>query len=873
MSVQISSGSPFVSPLLYKTASMEAINTAEKQDRFLAPAELNELITYLKLGPKRLDIARTLSLNANTIISKAADRIFVGGSPLSYLERPQAAVTVTPEQASATSIQTNSSVNSGNFFQNLFNSSAAAPAGFRPINVVRYGPMRMRKSMRDLDWFLRYLTYAIVAGDPNILVVNIQGLRELIENACSTAATIVALREMRNTAIAFFEEDQDGEEIVREYFNTLIKEFEAPAPSDKIRRRASSDLQGLRLPQIYVKAGQQALRFTMKPNLSLSEKRATIKACYRQVFERDIQKAYNLTISTLESQVTNGRLSVKEFIRALGKSYLYRQDFHDRFVNSRVVELAFRHFLGRGISSLEEFQKYFSIISNNGLAGLVDSLINSSEYADYFGEETVPYLRALGEEPQECRNWGGQISLFNYSAPFRKVPQFITLFSDYKQPLPEQHPYGEGNDPLPIQFGAIFDKEKKNPKSRPALFNKDTRRILIYKGAGINNQLGNPSARAKQAPSMTPRILRYDDSTVSTNAIIQASYIRVFGRDIYTEEKLLLKPLENELERNSINVKEFIRQLAKSEAFRSLYWSSLYVCKAVEYIHIRILGRPTYGRKEINQYFDIAYKEGFYSLIDAMIDSQEYAECYGDSVVPYERYTTANGVAKRTFRSSIIKFDSNRLSAAKVDRFVELGEVKSTRSNRNIQNRISQGVSSKRNQKVIFKVRDYKDQLELQNALKATYRQIFERDIAPYITGDEFTKLETNFMNGEHSVRSLVKIVGTSELYRKEFYTPYPNTQVIEFATKHFLGRAPKNQAEIRYYNQILARDGILELVSTMIDSQEYRAIFGDNIVPYRRFPTLPAANFPNTERLYNRQTKQESKIVVPSFAPTRGNQ
>jgi phycobilisome core-membrane linker protein len=64
-------------------------------------------------------------------------------------------------------------------------------------------------------------------------------------------------------------------------------------------------------------------------------------------------------------------------------------------------------------------QEYFAIVSEGGLAALVDALVDSKEYADYFGEETVPYLRGLGQEAQECRNWGPQFDLFNYSAPFR----------------------------------------------------------------------------------------------------------------------------------------------------------------------------------------------------------------------------------------------------------------------------------------------------------------------------------------------------------------------------------------------------------------------------------------------------------------------
>ena len=110
--------------------------------------------------------------------------------------------------------------------------------------------------------------------------------------------------------------------------------------------------------------------------------------------------------------------------------------------------------------------------------------------------------------------------------------------------------------------------------------------------------------------------------------------------------------------------------------------------------------------------------------------------------------------------------------------------------------------------------------------------------------------------------------MGSTSLYIKEFYTPYPNTKVIELGTKHFLGRAPRNQAEIRQYNQILATDGLKGFINAMVNSVEYAQLFGEDTVPYRRYPTLPAANFPNTERLYNQLTKQNDELVVPSFEP-----
>nr|YP_010903681.1 phycobilisome linker polypeptide [Hypnea wynnei]WCH56533.1 phycobilisome linker polypeptide [Hypnea wynnei] len=883
MSVKASGGSPVARPQLYRTASISTISQAEQQDRFLQLGELNELVAFLNSGNKRLEVADLLSKNANILVAKAADKIFVGGSAISYLERPQASFLSDDSSSDITTIQNLSGDTQANVFQgvaSVFSTNDSLPPGFKPINVVRYGSTRMKKSLRDLDWFLRYLTYAIVAGDPNILSVNIRGLRELIDNACSSAAATVALREMRKNALNIFINDIYGQELVKQYFDIVIKEFDAPSLTDKVRKRTFGYLQGLRLPQIYAKAGSLKQKFVMKTSLSIEEKNNVIRASYRQIFQRDISKAYSLSFTDLESQVKNGQLSVKEFIRLLGKSKVYRQQFFNPFVNSRTVELAFRHFLGRGLSSLEEFQQYFSILSTRGLDGLIDALVNSSEYTDYFGEETVPYLRNLGEEAQESRNWGAQIELFNYSTPFRKIPQFLTLFSNYKQSLPDQHPYGLSNDPLYIQFGAIFPKNLVNLRKNSAPFGKDTRRILVRRGPGIYNQIGNPSLRAKFTGSLGPKIFQLNvvsevsDNITNLDQVIRATYLRVFGRLVYQEEQLLIKRFENQLRDNQISIKNFVRQLAKSSIFRSLYWQPLYICKAIEYIHNRLIGRPTYGRQEINQYFNIVYQRGYYEFIDAIIDSDEYIESFGDNIVPYERYNTPYTVSARNLRPSNQQFQMNlSVKSDYANNFLDLGLVSEKRSMNSVRQRISQGVSAKRDQRVIFAIDKSTEVTKQKQVLRAIYRQIFERDLNSFTIGDEFYNLEKAFISNQITVQEFIEQLGTSALYRKEFYQPFPNTKVIELGTKHFLGRAPNNQAEIRYYNQILASQGLNYFISVLVNSIEYKSIFGSNVVPYRRFPTLPAANFPNTEKLYNTLTKQNQSIVVPSFKAIVGNQ
>nr|QVY57873.1 phycobilisome core-membrane linker polypeptide [Betaphycus gelatinus] len=890
MSVKASAGSPLARPQLYRTASMSTIAQAEQQDRFLQLGELNELVAFLNSGNKRLEIAELLSKNANILVAKAADKIFVGGSAISYLERPQASFLVDSLPTDMSSIENLSGDTQNNVLQgvaSVFSNNDSLPPGFKPINIVRYGSTRMKKSLRDLDWFLRYLTYAIVAGDPNILSVNIRGLRELIDNACSSAAASVALREMRRVALTIFREDIESQSLVEQYFNIVIQEFDAASLTDKLRKRTSNDLQGLRLPQIYSKAGIRRQKFVMKTSLSADEKNSIIRACYRQVFERDICKAYSLSFSDLESKVKNGQLSIKEFIRFLGKSNIYRKQFLEPFVNSRSLELAFRHFLGRGPSSLEEFQKYFSLLSTKGLNGLIDSLINSTEYADYFAEETVPYLRDLGEEAQESRNWGAQIDLLNYSAVFRKIPQFVTLFNDYKNNLPDQHPYGLSNDPLSIQFGAIFPKNRINLRKNAAPFGKDTRRILVRRGPGIYNQISSPALRSQLAGSLGPKVFKFSifdkqsnniESQAQLEQVVKAVYLRVFGRFVYQEEQLIVRKFENQLRDGQISVKNFVRQLAKSSIFRSLYWQPFYICKAIEYIHNRLLGRPTYGRQDINQYFDIIYKSGYYQFIDAIIDSDEYTESFGDNIVPYERYITPYAVSARNMRlatvtTTIQLSQKKSINISNSNDFINLNRISEKCSLNNIQQRIRQGVSSKREQNVIFRIdRDTNIESKRQ-IIRAIYRQIFERDLNSFTIGDEFYNLEKALIADEVTVQQFVEKLGLSNLYVKEFYQPYSNTKVIELGTKHFLGRAPNNQAEIRYYNQILASKGLSYFIYSLVNSSEYKCVFGSYTVPYRRFPTLPAANFPNTEKLYNILTKQNRAVIVPSFKPVIGNQ
>jgi len=674
MTVTASSGSPRVSPQRYDTLPLSSVRQAEQQDRFPDRGELDNLITFFQSGSLRVEAAKRLSANATAIVAKAANRIFAGGTPLSYLDLPetgggsQGETPLAADQAAfAQSVQTftGTAAARGNVFSRLLEGAGGdadvrvvLPTGFSPISVARYGNERMRKSLRDMAWFLRYVGYAVVAGDPSILAVNTRGLRDVLEKACSLTATNVALQEMRAASAALFKDEPQARQLVIDCFNVLLQELAVAMPSTR-QRLGSPVNQGLQLPATYALAAESRQRFNMKPGMSGAQKAEVVRAAYRQVFERDIAKAYSQMPCPVEAtQVRQGEISMREFIRALGRSKEYRNQFYARFSNSRAVELAFRHFLGRGISSREEFTDYFDIVSEQGLPGLVDCLVNSMEYARVFGEETVPYLRDLGEEAQESAGWGSNRKLFRFSAPFEGAPQYVTLYAGYRQAFPDQHAYGGGNDPLGLTYGAIFPSGTANVATRPAPARYDSRRILIGNGMTLPGQMDSSQFRQAKPRRVGPKVVRLQqiatggnsqprrggqpsirNTEASTQAVIRAVYTQILGNAGYAVERNTVEEIK--LENGDISLREFVRQVARSDAFRRRYWSGLYITKAIEVMHRRILGRPTFGRWEIDAYFDTAARSGFYGVVDALVNSREYNESFGEDTVPFERFITA----------------------------------------------------------------------------------------------------------------------------------------------------------------------------------------------------------------------------------------
>lgn len=121
---------------------------------------------------------------------------------------------------------------------------------------------------------------------------------------------------------------------------------------------------------------------------------------------------------------------------------------------------------------------------------------------------------------------------------------------------------------------------------------------------------------------------------------------------------------------------------------------------------------------------------------------------------------------------------------------------------------------------------------ERQAALYQIYAQVLERQ--PYaFERKQLAKAEKDFLRDKIGVKRFLKALGHSEVYLNEFYYNSSNLKFLELCFKHFIGRAPRNHEEMQEYCNILMRDGVQELITRMIDSEEYRKHFGCFTVPH----------------------------------------
>lgn len=147
----------------------------------------------------------------------------------------------------------------------------------------------------------------------------------------------------------------------------------------------------------------ETIIYSTDNQFSASDMGNLINAAYRQVFFHAFKWDREIA---LESQLRNRQITVRDFIRGLLLSNTFLDSFYSKNSNYRFVEHCIQKVLGRKVYSNAEKIAWSAVVMTKGVKGFVDELLNSDEYIENFGDNTVPYhrrrilpSRAIGETP------------------------------------------------------------------------------------------------------------------------------------------------------------------------------------------------------------------------------------------------------------------------------------------------------------------------------------------------------------------------------------------------------------------------------------------------------------------------------------------
>lgn len=396
------------------------------------------------------------------------------------------------------------------------------------------------------------------------------------------------------------------------------------------------------------------------PEHSEADVEVVIRAVYRQVLgNAHVMESERLT--TLESQLRQGDISVREFVRGVAKSGLYRSRFFENSPRYRAIELNFKHLLGRAPESYDEMTHHSHRLDDGGYDAEIDSYLDSDEYSQAFGDDIVPYYR--GHKTQTGKRMVG----------------FAHLLTLFRGASSSDNAVGSGvRSRLGIPIMTDTPKPVVVPSGLSPTWNPPTdTNALLSQVLGLKQQPIVPSA-PRQTPmskeggatqtTASERQKQYQGYQAFENApvelcpgasdaeceiVIRAIYRQVLGNAYVMESERLTVP-ESQLKRGEISVREFVRWVAKSELYQSRFVDTCYRYRSIELNFKHLLGRAPDNFDEMKYHSAVLDQEGFEADIDTYLDSDEYQQVFGEMIVPYYRgYKTQPGQSMLGFTNML----------------------------------------------------------------------------------------------------------------------------------------------------------------------------------------------------------------------------
>ncbi|MDJ0574980.1 MAG: phycobilisome linker polypeptide [Xenococcaceae cyanobacterium MO_234.B1] len=125
-------------------------------------------------------------------------------------------------------------------------------------------------------------------------------------------------------------------------------------------------------------------------------------------------------------------------------------------------------------------------------------------------------------------------------------------------------------------------------------------------------------------------------SEEEVESIIRAVYRQVLGNAYIMESERATIP-ESQFKRGELSVREFVRAIAKSDAYISRFFETSPRYRFIELNFKHLLGRAPNSFAEMKAHSGILDNGGWEAEIDSYLDSDEYQNAYGEFIVPYYR--------------------------------------------------------------------------------------------------------------------------------------------------------------------------------------------------------------------------------------------
>lgn len=178
---------------------------------------------------------------------------------------------------------------------------------------------------------------------------------------------------------------------------------------------------------------------------SREDQNFVIESAYRQIFFHAFKVDRD---RTLESQLRDGQITVRDFIRSLCLSDTFTRSFYNLNSNYKVARHLVEKLLGRPTHGKSEEIAWSAVIMTRGIKGAVDDILDSQEYLENFGYDTVPYHRNRVVGSRELGETPFNLTSPRYDAYYRSIlgfPQIV--YTGTARAFPQRSTQQRGGNP------------------------------------------------------------------------------------------------------------------------------------------------------------------------------------------------------------------------------------------------------------------------------------------------------------------------------------------------------------------------------------------------------------------------------------------